>query len=130
MKFVNPFCPTESELREWARDPEAEYPEEVSQDWDLMITDFETAPMLLKLANEDSPNSQFFLACLYLLGGDCVRNGVNKVAVEKLKDILNLISTDAKPDVHLWKKRTLILLEKPKTFNYDDWCYGYLAYKE
>jgi hypothetical protein len=130
MKFINPLSPTENELREWAKNPEAEYPEEVSQDWDLIITGFETAPTLLKLANEDSPNRKFFLACLYLLAGDCVRSGFNQLSVEKLKDILSSISETAKQDIHLWAKRTLMLFEKPETFKYDDWCYGNLAYKD
>ena len=37
MKFQNAFAPSEEELREWASDPDAEYPEEMSQDWDLIL---------------------------------------------------------------------------------------------
>ena len=130
MMFDNPFEPTELELRDWAKNSEACYPDEISQDWDLVITSFETAPTLLKLANEESPNRKFFLRCLYLLAGDCVRNGVKQHKVNQLLSVLELMPMNAKSVIILWVKRTNELINTPSLFNYHEWCEGQLAYKE
>ena len=70
MSFRDALNPTDEELRQWAYTPDAGYPEEMSQDWDLCVTDFGRAPLLLQFAaDSDCPNRGFFLSCLYLLVG-------------------------------------------------------------
>ncbi|NER82498.1 MAG: hypothetical protein F6K42_23635 [Leptolyngbya sp. SIO1D8] len=128
MKFKNAFAPTEDELREWAKDPDAEYPDEMSQDWDLILADFDMAPTLITLACEESPNRKFFISCLYILAGDCVRVGVRKAAIEKVENLFKLVPKDAPKDLQLWIKRSQILFEQPSSYEYQGWGYGDLAY--
>ena len=78
----------------------------------------------------NSPNRKFFLRCLYLLAGNCVRQRLRPEMVAQLKEVLNLVTDDDKADVLLWVKRTNELLKKPSRFRYDDWCGGGLAVKE
>ncbi len=128
MKFVNALTPTEDELREWASDPEAEYPEEMSQDWDLILAEIGYAPTLIKLACENSPNRDFFLSCLYTLSGDCVRDQVDEKAISEIRQAFSLIPDGARQDIILWAKRSEDLFNKPNLYNYDDWGWGDLAY--
>ena len=129
MKFHNAFAPSEEELREWASAPDAEYPEEMSQDWDLILAEISYAPTLIKLACEESPNRKFFLSCLYILSGDCVRAEVNNVVISKVRDSFNLIPDDAPDDIKLWQTRSDCLFNDPSLYNYNDWGWGNLAYK-
>lgn len=128
MKFANAFAPTEEELREWASDPDAEYPEEMSQDWDLILAEPSYASTLITLACEDSPNRGFFLSCLYIISGDCIRTRVNELSINDVREAFKLIPEHAPEDVKLWKKRSDGLFNDPSLYNYDDWGWGDLAY--
>ncbi|TEW51226.1 hypothetical protein [Psychromonas algicola] len=124
MKFIDAFSPTEEELRIWASNPEAEYPVEMSQDWDLILADINYAEILIKLACEESPNKDFFLSCLYILSG---ASRSDEKAISELKVMLKLVPFNASEDVKLWVKRSENLFNNPALYNYDGWGWGDLA---
>ena len=49
-ELFNPLDPTPEDLRVWAYTPDAEYPDEMPEDWDLMVAQIKNAPLLLELA--------------------------------------------------------------------------------
>ena len=125
--FKDPFNPTESELRVWANDPNAAYPEEMSQDWDLILANFDFAPSLIKLVCEESPNRKFFLSCLYILSGDCVRGKINKNCMEKVNELFMQVPHNCPADLSLWVERSKVLFNSPEKYEYDKWGWGDLA---
>lgn len=130
-KLSDPLNPTADDLRLWAYTPDAHYPDEMSQDWDLCITDFGRAPLLLQFASDPvCPNRKFFLACLYLLAGDTVRTPAGNHLIPQLTEVLRLVSPEAPKDIHLWVERTGHLLTHPESYDYDSWGWGDLAYDE
>jgi hypothetical protein len=127
----DPINPTPDDLRLWAYTPEADYPDEMSQDWDLVITDFARAPLFLQFASDTAcPNRKFFLRCLYILAGDCVRTSGGHTGIPHLREVLQLVVPDAPRDIHLWVERTEHLLAHPKSYNYTRWGWGDLAYDD
>ena len=131
MKFKDAFNPTDEELTEWAFTEGATYPDEISQDWDLVITDFDRADLFIRLANDlDCPKRKFFLACLYLLIGDCERTEAGKRNIPQAKALLANINVTLVDDLALWQQRSLDLLDKRIKFNYQKWCLGGLAYRD
>ncbi len=73
MKSKDALNPTDDEQREWAQAPDAEYPDEMSPDWEPNLTSRVPAPALIGLCCEDSPNREFFRSRLYTLSGDAVK---------------------------------------------------------
>ena len=128
MKFEDVLYPTESELREWAKDPEAEFPEEMDQDWDLIVARFSLAPSLIKLSCEDSPNREFFVSCLYILSGNCVRTNVCMDSIKKVEGLFGLVPDNSPADLTLWVNRSIHLFKNPSFYKYPGWGYGDLAY--
>ena len=123
--------PTPDDLRLWAYTPDAMYPDEMPQDWDLCITDFERAPLLLQFASDLAcPNRKFFLRCLYTLVGDCIRTPAGHADILDLHKVLQLVTLDAPQDIQLWVRRTEHLLAHPETYDYDHWGWGDLAYDD
>ncbi len=73
--FADAVNPTDEEIERWAYIADADYPPEMSQDWDLCVTEPGRADLLERLASDPGcPNRKFFLSCLYLLVGDAVRS--------------------------------------------------------
>lgn len=127
-KLTNPTDPTPEDLRLWAYTPEAEYPDEMPQDWDLCVISFERAPVILELASDEScPNRRFFLGCLYTMAGDCVRTDAGRRDIPRLRAVLSSVPNNPDPLIGLWLRRTQNLLEHPETYNYDSWSWGGLA---
>jgi len=130
-KLSNPINPTAEDLRLWAYTPDADYPDEMSQDWDLCVTSFERAPLLVQFASDpDCPNRKFLLSCLYILAGDSVRDPDDRSDVPRIQEILRLVAPDAPPDVLRWVQRTERLLARPETYDYNRWGWGYFAYDD
>ena len=130
-KLSDPINPTSDDLRLWAYTPDAEYPDEMSQDWDLCIIDFERAPLLLQFASDPvCPNRKFFLRCLYTLAGDCIRIPAGRASIPNLREVLQLVASDAPQDIQLWVQRTGHLLEHPEIYDYNRWGWGDFAYDD
>jgi hypothetical protein len=122
---MNPFDPSDEDLCAWARSGE---PEPV-QDFDLMVSTPERAPVLIALAADPSlPWRRYILHCLYLLVGDAVRTDNGNQA----REVLELASASAAADEALarWADRSRKLLANPDTFDYGLWCDGGYAYRE
>ncbi len=89
-RLTNPIDPTPEDLRLWAYTRDAEYPDEMSQDWDLCVISFERAPLILEFASDENcPNRRFFLGCLYTMAGDCVRTEAGRRNIPKLRAVLD-----------------------------------------
>lgn len=129
MKFADIANPTEVELRNWAADPNADYPEEMSQDWDLIVADWSRVDLIAELAGDEScPMSRFFLAVLYLMAGDCVRNAAGNVNIPNLRSLLARLENTSSEPLRVFRKRTLALLADTSKFHYALWCDGGYAY--
>ena len=129
MKFADVVNPTEAELREWAADPNAHYPQEMSQDWDLIVADWPRVELIAELAGDDTcPTRGFFLAVLYLMAGDCVRNAAGNVNIPNLRTLLGRLQNTRSESLSLFRTRALALLDDPSKFDYSLWCDGGYAY--
>lgn len=127
--FADAVNPTDEEIERWAYIPDANYPPEMSQDWDLCVTEPCRADLLERLASDlGCPNRKFFLSCLYLLIGDAVRsNG----AYWSLHDASVWLSRDrlaAPGDMEMFLRRAKQVIVNPKEFDYNKWCCGGYAY--
>ena len=121
--FADAVNPTDEEIERWAYIPDASYPPEMSQDWDLCITEPRRVDLLERLASDPRcPNRKFFLSCLYLLIGDAVRsNG----ATWSLHDASVWLSRDrfaAPHDIAVFLQRAKQVIVNPSTFDYNNWC--------
>jgi hypothetical protein len=129
MKFADAVNPTEAELREWAADPNARYPEEMPQDFDLIVADWSRVDLIAELAGDDScPKQDFFLAVLYLMAGDCLRYPAGNVNIPNLRSLLARLENTASESLRLFRTRALELLADPSKFDYAMWCDGGYAY--
>ncbi len=127
-RLENPLDPTPDDLRRWAYTPDADYPDEMPQDWDLMVADIEKAEQLVELASAmDCPNRTFFLGCLYILAGDCVRLVHHRHEIPRLRNVFKCVRPDAPADVRRWVERSNRLLDHPEEFEYQGWGWGDLA---
>jgi hypothetical protein len=128
MKFADIHNPTEAELREWAQ-TDGSYPEQVEQDWDLIVADWSRVDLITELAADEScPTHPFFLAVLYLMAGDCVRTPAGTANIPNLKALLERLENTLSEPLRLFRTRTLTLLADPSTFDYNQWCDGDFAY--
>jgi hypothetical protein len=129
VKFADVVNPTEAELREWPADPAASYPDEMSQDWDLIVADWSRVDLIAELAGDEScPTRSFFLAVLYLMAGDCVRNAAGNVNIPNLRSLLTALENAPSESLRVFRTRALELLQDPSKFDYKLWCDGGFAY--
>lgn len=128
MRFQDVVSPTADELRKWAADPNADYPDDMSQDFDLMVADWGRIDVIVELASDPAcPNRKFFIGVLYLMAGDCVRTSQGAQDIPHLRNLLERLSTSSAPELLLFRTRALALLKDPSTFEYNLWCNaGYL----
>mgnify|MGYP001377314915 CR=1 FL=1 len=114
-----------AEIRDWAYTADAELP---CEDWDLALlwTGFED--LFLEFAADDNcPNSQFFLSMLYLMVGDSVRRGLDHQVEFNMQDFIRKASNYDHEALRVWSSRSQDLLRHPERFDYGDWCGGRLA---
>jgi hypothetical protein len=123
MKFADIANPTEAELRQWATDPHASYPDEMSRDWDLIVADWSRIALIAELAvDRSSPTQGFFLGVLYLMAGDCVRNAAGSVNIPHLRALLERLERTTSEPLRLFRRRAVELLADPSKFDYYLWC--------
>lgn len=128
MKMSNPLDPTPEDLRRWAYAPDAEYPDEMPEDWDLCVADIDRVDMLVELASDaECPNRGFFLGCLYILSGDCVRLERCRHHIPRLKQFMDALPPESPKEVQRWVRRTRHLIAHPESFEYGKWGRGDFA---
>jgi hypothetical protein len=130
MRFADPLDPTADELRCWARDPHAACPDEMPQDWELIVADWKRIDVILELASGSLPQQRWFLAVLYLLAGDCVRNERGSVNIPQLQTLLARLEDTDSEALSEFRERASELLADPSTFDYSLWCDGGYAYAD
>jgi hypothetical protein len=120
---MNPYDPSDDELRQWAQSGL----DEPVEDFDLMVADPHRAPVLVELAT--SPARVFALRCLYLIVGDAVRSNFNASSRAPIESMLSDAAGAAAADrgVGRWIAESRRLLEHPEQFDYVLWCDGALA---
>jgi hypothetical protein len=64
------------------------------------------------------------------MAGDCVRSGVGKREIPRLKSLLASIPADGDRLVALWAQRTGYLLTHPESYDYNRWGWGDFALDE
>jgi hypothetical protein len=111
------------ELLDWAFDASAGEP---VQDWDLWVAASPFCETCVQLAADpECPKSGFFLAVLYLIVGDAVRTSYRAHTRQQVEALLR--AAGRFPVLKLWVERSGGLMERPETFDYEDWCGGKLA---
>ncbi len=116
---------TAPELREWAANPDAQWP---TQDWDLAVARDDLSGDVLALAVSATPSRRaFFLEVLYLLIGDAVFREWLDHDRGVLLTLLEEASSFPDHSIQLWVRRSRRLLEHPEEFDYAAWCQGGLA---
>ena len=124
--MIDPFAPTDEEVREWAYGPSPIM--EPVQDFDLMLAMPLRLPLLLELASDSTcPSSDWFLHCLYLVVGDAVRSTFHTCPRSQIETYVGLGAKSNSPLVQRWAERSVGLLARPETFSYELWCAGGLA---
>jgi len=114
-----------SELRAWAFDAGADWPE---QDFDLMVVNLEHHPLIIELAGVDvCPKRRFFLRCAYLIVGDAVRTGYKTSSEDEIMVLLDMARGNGHADLLTFVKHSQQLMAEPSGFDYDLWCDGGLA---
>lgn len=128
--FADALNPTDGEIERWAYIPDANYPPEMSQDWDLCVTEPERADFLERLASDlRCPNRKFFLSCLYLLIGDAVRSYGAYWPLHNASVWLSRDRFAAPSDIELFLQRAKHVIADPRKFDYNKWCSGGYAYE-
>ena len=127
--FRDAVNPSDEELVRWAYIEDANYPPEMSQDWDLCVTEPRRADLFVKLASDmKCPNRAFFLSCLYLLVGDAVRSNGRTWGLEEATQWLARRSAECPKDLATFFERANDLIARPESFDYDKWCWHGYAY--
>lgn len=102
--FADPWNPTADELVAWAH---SDRPHPV-EDWDLVLTSPEHAPVVLALAADPScPRRGFLLGCLETL----VREAASRGAAEEVTPLVEAVRRAGTPALALWAARATLLLE-------------------
>jgi hypothetical protein len=128
--FSDAVNPTDAEIVRWAGIEGAHYPPEMSQDWDLCVTEPGRRDLLLRLASDAScPNRKFFLSCLYLLIGDAVRSNGHTWHLDEASAWLRVDRPSLPEDIALFLDRALQLVGGTEPFDYEKWCDGGYAFQ-
>jgi hypothetical protein len=99
------------------------------QDWDIILAQGMTGEFLLQLASDkDCPKRAFFLHCLYIRVGDCVRTLHHDQRIfPGIEPLLEQAALIHDPLIIEWLERSKYLMTHPETFDYDFWCNGGFA---
>ena len=120
--FANPWNPQPEEIRAWAYDADAMWPE---QDFDLALSWAGHEKACLDLAADDAcPKRLFFLSVLYLMVGDAVRSNFKVASEPVVRGLVERGKEYSHPDIRIWQERSRALLANRELFNYDKWCGG------
>ena len=116
----DPWNPRKHELRVWAYDPEASWPD---QDFDLSVAELCFSELILEFANDDScPKKEFFLSCAYILIGDAVMTEYGFRTKEDVEGFLIEVNAIKNERMSLLYNRAIELMNNPPSFDYDLWC--------
>lgn len=119
-----PWNATPEEIQEWAYDIESLIP---TQDWDLAITELESAPLILKLSIDPKvpkEKRKFFLACLYLLVGETIFTSGTEHNLEGVRLFIEKSSSISDQAIQKWVSRSKELFNNPDLFDYNRWSNG------
>lgn len=129
--FADAVNPSDDEIVRWAYIKGAHYPPEMTQDWDLCVAEPGRRELLLKLASDIScPNRKFFLSCLYLMVGDCIRSSGRTWSREEANSWLCTPRVQPPADVERFFDRARDLVAGRITLVYEQWCDGGYAYRD
>jgi hypothetical protein len=129
--FADAINPTDDEILRWAFIEGAHYPPEMSQDWDLCVAEPARRELLVGLASDPAcPNRKFFLSCLYLMVGDCIRSSGRTWSREEAGAWLGVARPHAPADVQRFFERAKDLVAGRTTLVYEQWCDGGYAYRD
>lgn len=124
----DPINPMRNEIREWAY---LEGEMEPEQDWDLHLANLREYDLYVELAADDScPSWKYFQRILYLIVGDAVRTGFQTETEDSIYNLLKLTEKFPKHRFHLFRQRSLDLLQHPENFDYNGWCAGMIVAKD
>ena len=120
--FVDPWNPKPDEIRAWAYDSDAMYPEE---DFDLALSWAGHELVYFELVDDEAcPKRTLFLSVLYLMVGDAVRSGFNVAPEQVVREFIERGNDYNHPDIQKWQERSRALLANHDLFDYDLWCSG------
>ncbi len=123
--------PTGEEIRRWAYSSGGDYPDEMEQDWDLIVADCTRLELIAELASDPACETRaFFVSCLYLLSGECVRysDQIDHSSMQKIRQFIASHRASFDNLLTKWADRSLDLFEHPETFDYGKWCWHGHAY--
>ncbi|MCA9017438.1 MAG: hypothetical protein KDA77_19100 [Planctomycetaceae bacterium] len=113
---------TPENIRAWAgKAPDTEWPH---QDWDMEMACPEEANLILSLASEDCPQSDFFVSCLYIIVGSCVTTNGTSISRAKIDDLLLEGAKSSNKNVLHWVARSRDFLQNPEQFDQASWMEG------
>jgi hypothetical protein len=126
--FANPVDPTPAELRAWAYHPDAVQLQTMPADWDLLVATDRLIGVLFELALDPAcPARRFALHCLYIYAADGIRTNFRAHPKRRLKKLVEQAEQDGDELLATWAHNTRVLLARPESFDYHDWCEGGLV---
>jgi hypothetical protein len=124
----DPYNPINEELREWAFDVDALWPE---QDFDLAVAKLNLSEIILELSSDNNcPKQRFFVKCAYLIVGDAVRTDYYTASRQDVVAFLEKAKKTGNHYLFRFVEQSNELIQNPSKFDYDQWCDGGLAYAQ
>jgi hypothetical protein len=121
--FDDEANPKEAEIVRWAYADASPF-----EDWDLIISDADYAPLLIRLIGDPAcRGARYFLRALYVLTGDAVRTCYRHTTEHEVGKVIALAHESADESLRLWAYRSDELMRNPTQFEYYAWCDGGLA---
>lgn len=113
---------TPESIKAWAtQPPDTEWPH---QDWDMEMACSEHANLILSLADEDGPQSDFFVSCLYILVGSCVATRGASISRDQIDQLLRDGEKSSNKNVQHWVNRSHDFLQNPEQYDRTTWVEG------
>ncbi|WP_298867208.1 DUF6714 family protein [uncultured Gimesia sp.] len=109
--------PTHQQIRDWANDPNAEWPD---QNWKTTVACRENANLILSLASEPCPQSDFFVDCLYRLINLSVTTNGKSISVIQIVELFQKGAKGSNWKVLNWIDRAYAFFSK-NNLTPDDW---------
>lgn len=119
---------TPENIRAWAKkDPNTEW---VHQDWDWEVARAEHADLILSLADENGPQSDFFVSCLYILVGSYMTTNGASISRDKIEELLRKGEQSSNQNIQHWVNRSRAFLKNPEQYDRATWADGGWALDE
>ena len=92
------------------------------QDWDLFIANGLCDEIVLECARDNQcPNQEFALHCLYVIAGDVVYSSLDGKRKAAVTELSSKISNNDSPELQRWKSDTANLYGGEIELDYDYW---------